>query len=367
MKRLLLLIALCSLFGGCEGPDPTPDPNTQPELTTSATIYSPVRVVGRAATNSDGSISFDWCGVYVDIRFRGSYLAVKLSDTGRNYLNLWIDGQEQSKLVTKGANTRFELFDNPEAEGEHLIRIQKATEGDLGRITLHSITTDGSLLSTKDLKRPRHIEFYGDSYTCGYGTESNSPNDPFTAETENCRYTYAAMTADHFGADYSLIAHSGCGMVRNYGDREQLSNPTLTMSSRALQTYDMDLNSKWIFKNSAYRPDVLVIALSTNDFSEPAPPTGEQFAGGYRTFIERMRAEWGNDKLPVLCVIHSSAAVECVKEMIATIPYTTMVYIPGDIYDFKTDYGASYHPNRSGQTKMSKYVIEGLAELTGWK
>ena len=55
------------------------------------------------------------------------------------------------------------------------------------------------------------------------------------------------------------------------------------------------------------------------------------------------------------------------KEMIATIPYTTMVYIPGDIYDFKTDYGASYHPNRSGQTKMSKYVIEGLAELTGWK
>ena len=80
-----------------------------------------------------------------------------------------------------------------------------------------------------------------------------------------------------------------------------------------------------------------------------------------------MRAEWGNDKLPVLCVIHSSAAVECVKEMIATIPYTTMVYIPGDTYDFKTDYGASYHPNRYGQAKMSKYVIEGLAELTGWK
>lgn len=367
MKRLLLLIALCSLFGGCEGPDPTPDPNTQPELTTSATIYSPVRVVGRAATNSDGSISFDWCGVYVDIRFRGSYLAVKLSDTGRNYLNLWIDGQEQSKLVTKGANTRFVLFDDPEAEGEHLIRIQKATEGDLGRITLHSITTNGSLLSTTTLKRPHHIEFYGDSYTCGYGTESDNPNDPFTAETENCYYTYAAMTADHFGADYSLIAHSGCGVVRNYGDKEQVSNPTLTMSSRAFRTYDNDANSKWNFNKSTYRPDALVIALSTNDFSEPAPPTGEQFAGGYRTFIERMRAEWGNDKLPVLCVVHSSAAVAFVKEMIATIPNTAMVYIPGDIYDFKTDYGASYHPNRYGQAKMAKPIIEQLALLTGWE
>ena len=367
MKRLLLLFFLCSLLGGCEGPDPTPDPNTQPELTTSATIYSPVRVVGRTATNGDGSISFDWCGVYVDIRFRGSYLAVKLSDTGRNYLNLWIDGQEQSKLVTKGSNAKLILFDNPDANGEHLIRIQKATEGDLGRITLHSITTDGSLLSTKDLKRPHHIEFYGDSFTCGYGTESDNPNDPFTAETENCYYTYAAMTADHFGADYSLIAHSGCGVVRNYGDKEQVSNPTLTMSSRAFRTYDNDANSKWNFNKSTYRPDALVIALSTNDFSTSPHPSKEQFAEGYRQFIERMRAEWGNDKLPVLCVIHSSAAVECVKEMITTIPYTTMVYIPGDIYDSKTDYGASYHPTRYGQAKMAKPIIEQLALLTGWE
>jgi hypothetical protein len=44
-----------------------------------------------------------------------------------------------------------------------------------------------------------------------------------------------------------------------------------------------------------------------------------------------------------------------------------MVHIPSSIYDSKTDYGASYHPNRSGQTKMSKPIIEHLAKLTGWK
>jgi hypothetical protein len=48
-------------------------------------------------------------------------------------------------------------------------------------------------------------------------------------------------------------------------------------------------------------------------------------------------------------------------------PHTAMVHIPSSIYDSKTDYGASYHPNRSGQTKMSKPIIEHLAKLTGWK
>ncbi|MBR4148959.1 MAG: hypothetical protein IKT94_02350 [Rikenellaceae bacterium] len=367
MKRLLLLIALCSLFGGCESPEPEPEPITKPTLTTTAITNSPARVLGRTATNGDGSISFDWCGVYVDIRFSGSYLAIKLSDTGRNYLNIWVDGKKQTKLATKGSNAKLILFDNPDANGEHLIRIQKATEGDLGRITLHSITTNGSLLSTTTLKRPHHIEFYGDSYTCGYGTESDNPNDPFTAETENCYYTYAAMTADHFGADYSLIAHSGCGVVRNYGDKEQVSNPTLTMSSRAFRTYDNDANSKWNFNKSTYRPDALVIALSTNDFSTSPHPSKEQFAEGYHQFIEHLRAEWGNDKLPILCVLHSGTAADYVQDMIDTMPYTEIVRIPSTIYDYKTDYGASYHPNRSGQTKMSKYVIEGLAELTGWK
>ena len=363
MKRLLFLALLSALLFGCEEPEPAP----KPTLTTSSISASPVRVVGRVAKITNGAVAFDWCGVYVDIRFRGSYLALEVSDTGHNYLNLWIDGREQPKLATRNNNARIILFDDPAAEGEHLIRVQKATEGDLGRITLHSVTTNGTLLATDDLKPARHIEFYGDSYTCGYGTESNSANDPFTAETENCCYTYAAMTAEHFGADYTLIAHSGCGLVRNYGDKEQTSNPKYTMSSRAFYLYDNDVNSKWNFRASKYRPDALVIALSTNDFSKPNPPSKQQFVAGYRAFVERLRTEWDNEQLPILCVVHSTTAAGWIEEMVATMPHTAMVHIPSSIYDSKTDYGASYHPNRSGQTKMSKPIIEHLAKLTGWK
>lgn len=355
MRRLFILTLLCSLLCGCGS-----------DMTTTTITDSPARVVGRTMICDDGSVAFDWSGVYVDIRFRGTYLALELSDTKRNYLNFWVDGVDQPKLVTEGEHATVVLFNDPTADGEHLIRIQKATEAEQGRITLHSITTDGELLATQDLKRERHIEFYGDSLTCGYGTESASGSEPFLPETENCRYTYAALTAERFGADYSLISHSGRGLVRNYGDTLQLSDPALTMSARAFRVYDEEPFIDWDFANSPYRPDAIVITLGTNDFSTEPRPTEEQYVAGYRTLIERLRAEWRME-LPVLCVVHSPYAVECVREMVATIPNAAMADISCDVYNKTTDLGASEHPNRYGQEKMARIVIEEFARLTGWE
>ncbi|MBQ1952748.1 MAG: GDSL family lipase, partial [Alistipes sp.] len=247
----------------------------------------------------------------------------------------------------------------------HVVRIQKATEAEQGRVTLHTLTTDGRLLATDALKLPRHIEFYGDSLTCGYGTESKSGSEPFLPETENCRYTYAALTAAHFGADYNLISHSGRGLVRNYGDAQQLSDPTTTMSARAFRLYDEDPESAWDFAQSPYRPDVIVITLGTNDFSTSPHPTEEQYIAGYRALIAKLREAWGQE-LPVLCVVHSPSAVKCVEKMVEELPKTAMADISWGVYNRTTDLGASEHPNRYGQEKMAKVVIERFAELTGW-
>lgn len=354
MKKLILLMALCPLFAGCQ------------EEKTLPVAESPARVVGRTQTLDDGSIRFDWSGIYLDIRFEGTYLAVELSDTKRNYFNLWVDGCEMPKFTSEGDHAVVVLFDNPEAEGEHLVRIQKATEAEQGCCTLHTITTDGRLLPTDELKQTRHIEFYGDSLTCGYGTESLKGSDPFLPETENCRYTFAALTANHFDADYNLISHSGRGLVRNYGDSLSISDPTLTMSARAFRLFDEDPASAWDFEKSPYRPDAIVITLGTNDFSTQPHPTGEEFVAGYRTLIEKLRRAWG-EELPVLCVTHSPIAAKLVEEMVKTIPGTALADISWGVYNRTTDLGASEHPNRYGHEKMAKVVIEEFQKLTGWE
>ena len=103
MKRIFWIMTLCVALAACSGETTTPIAD------------SPARVVGRTMTLDDGSIAFDWSGVYIDIRFRGSYLAVELSDTKRNYLNLWIDGREQEKLTSEGEHTMLVLFNDPTA------------------------------------------------------------------------------------------------------------------------------------------------------------------------------------------------------------------------------------------------------------
>jgi len=356
MKRFLILAALFIMCGCCNN-------STRTITATDA----PIRVVGRYATAEDGSISYDWSGVYIDIRFKGTYLAIDLSDTKRNYYNLTIDGVAQEKFISEGEHTTVVLYDNADApKTEHIIRIQKATEAEQGCTTLHALTTNGKFLPTEDLALPRHIEFYGDSLTCGYGTESKSGDEPFTPETENCCYTYAALTAAHFGADYNLIAHSGRGMVRNYGDAEPISIFETTMSSRAFRTFDEVVESKWDFTSSAYRPDAIVITLGTNDFSTQPRPTTEAFVDGYRKLIANIRNAWGK-QLPILCVVHSPYAVDCVREMVITIENCAMADISNNVYNRTTDLGASEHPNRHGQAKMAAIVIEEFAKLTGWQ
>ena len=354
MRRFLMMCATLATLCGCGGSG------------TKTAAEAPIRVVGRVEQLADGAISFDWSGVYIDIRFKGSYLAIELSDTKRNYFNLTLDGVPQEKFISEGDHTTVVLFNNPEAEGEHHIRIQKATEAEQGRVTLHSLTTDGRFLATDHLKRPLHIEYYGDSLTCGYGTERKSGSAPFLPETENCCYSYAAVTAAHFDSDYNLVSHSGRGLVRNYGDSLSLSAFETTMSGRALRLYDEEVGSAWDFQSSSYRPDAIVITLSTNDFSTPPHPTPEAFVAGYKKLISTLRESWGNDCLPVLCVVHSPAAVACVSEMVKEIPHTAMADISWGVYNRTTDLGASEHPNRYGQEKMAAVVIEALTTLTGW-
>ena len=356
MKHFLPLIMLFAASGCCQ----------QGGNTTLSATQTPMHIEGRYATLDDGSISFDWSGVYIDIRFTGTYLAMEVSDTKRNFFNLTLDGEAQEKFTTEGDHTTVVLFDNKEAQGEHIIRIQKATEAEQGQVTIHSFTTDGEILSADDLALPRHIEFYGDSLTCGYGTESESGDEPFMPETENCCYTYAALTAAHFGADYNLISHSGRGLVRNYGDAESTSEFTTTMSSRAFRTYDEVVESAWDFQQSHYSPDAIVITLGTNDFSTQPQPAKEDFIAGYRKLIDGLRHAWGK-QLPVLCVVHSPHAVECVREMVATIENCAMADISNDVYNRTTDLGASEHPNKFGQAKMAKIVIAEFAKLTDWQ
>lgn len=351
MKRLIFLssLLLCSTFSALA------------EQTVPASLKEAVTVVGRYAV--DGSkIIFDWSGVQVRVRFKGTRLEMKASDTHADYFNIWVDkepvAKEDNKIRT--SSDSIYVIVSGLKKGEHTVVLQKRTEGEQGCVTIESLRTDGSFLPAPGVKS-RVIEFIGDSYTCGYGTENCTRDDPFTPETENCNLTYAEIAGRYFGAEAIHISHSGCGVVRNYN-----SSKSPTMTTRYGQVFDLNPQEKWSFKG--YTPDIVVIYLGTNDFSTGLQPSYESWKSNLDSMISQVRAAY-SASVPVLVVASNASPnlakyVEHSVEGLENVHWTS---VQTDAHNRDSDLGASWHPNYNGQRKVASIMIPYISTLTGWE
>ena len=338
------------------------------EVKTIETPASDSRIEYTGRVLADGNdVSYDWSGVYARIRFKGSSLAVRCSDTGNSWFNVWIDKEMDpvmdSKFMVAAKDTVIYLASGL-GKGEHTVILQKRTEGEQGRITLHSFISQDEILQA-DGRKGRHIEFVGDSYTCGYGTESASKDDPFEARTENCALTYAAITARYFDADYNLVSHSGQGIARNYDD----FRPGYNMPDRYSQTFDMDENTVWDASKAAYRPDAVVIYLCTNDFSTGRQPHQTAFCNRYVELLNKIRNNYPED-VPIVCMASNVTPfsfdyirMACVMSGLKNVYY---MCVTTGVHNEDTDLGASWHPNYTGQKKVASCLIPYISTVCNW-
>ena len=326
-----------------------------------------VRWVGRVAVEAEsGVVKFDWSGTYADVVLRGSMLEMVVSDSGLNYFNVIVDGKQHSVVKTEGKEPHHVVLFEGE-EGTYNIRLQRRTEGFNGLTTIYSFEADGELVVDANQLKGRHIEFIGDSLTAGYGTDSASGSEPYTPETQNCNLAYGCYVARYFDADYNLVAHSGQGMVRNYGDEKTTSD--YTMLDRYGRLFDeADKEQAYDFVGPySYTPDLVVIFLGTNDFSTKPWPSFEQFSAGYEQLIGKVRMAHG-EEVPILCI--SSYVFEPTFDYVWRIAQDDknlhFACILPESFAYPEELGASEHPNRVGQQKMAMMIIPYVSTITGW-
>lgn len=335
-----------------------------------------VRYVGRTLVSPEGDVSFDWSGTYFTVRFTGDYFAMKVSDSRRSYYNVFLDGEPQPVVTTHGSDSLIVIVAGVGKGantvrgkgGVHTLRVQKRSEGEQGKTTIHSfsLAPKGELLPCEGVPT-RHIEFIGNSLTCGYGTEGKSKDEPFKAETENCNLAYGAILSRFFDADYTFIAHSGRGAVRNYGDT--LRESKISMKDLMLRTLDHDSNAPlWDFTKSDYKPDIVVINLGSNDFSTKPHPTRMEFTAAYARILSQIRSAYGN--VPVLCVSPrvNEPAFTYIRDFCAEAHDSNVHFaaiLPGT-YNADSDLGSSAHPNYMGQRKMAMVLAPHVSSITGW-
>ena len=321
--------------------------------------------IGRTQVQN-GTVSFDWSGVTAVVHFKGKYLEMNYKDSGTTYVNVWVDREPSATsdyVLALGGEALVPVAENLRNQ-EHTVYIQKRTEGECGCLSITSFVTDGSFLQARGLK-DRKILFIGDSYTCGYGTEKGTRFDPFSAETENCNYTYAAIIGRIYDADIHLVSHSGRGVCRNYADA-----PVALMPEKYSRVFDYTEAAGPAWDASAFVPDIVVIYLGTNDFSTEKQPTMESWCQRYALLIGQIRKDFGAD-VPVLCM--ASPALEMLPQYVKTAvercgqPNVHWMALIHGVYNEEDDLGASWHPNYTGQRKVASCVIPYISTLTGWE
>jgi lysophospholipase L1-like esterase len=328
-----------------------------------------ITYTGRTETLPDGSVRYDWVGVYLQTYFTGGSIAVRISETKYSYYNVFIDNNWIEKIKFSGKDTLITLAHGLTVK-PHLLKLQKCTEGERGCTTIHQfvLASNGTLKAVP--RKSRMIEVYGDSYTCGYGNEATY-KDHFKVETENCEKSYATIIARYFDADYSLIAHSGRGMVRNYGDTARLSKNT--MYDRSTKVYD-SFNATTPYDFKAYRPNIVLINLGANDFSRGNIPTDEEYIAGYKKMIKQLREIYGN--VSILCIIPHSSGItspiaRCLMKMMneQEMKEDKNLYLANLMYgelDGIDDTGADGHPNYSGDRKIAMKLIPRISTIMHW-
>lgn len=255
---------------------------------TNAFLYQ-----GRVEKLPDNNVVLIGTASSVSFNFTGNECSIALQSVDswehHNYVSLVLDGKYIGKLrIEKGAVQSFPVKITSNKK-EHTLEIYKTTEAHSGGILFAGTTAK---LTSITAKKKKKIEFIGDSITCGAASDpSDIPCDKGEYfDHHNGYYAYGPILSRAIGVDYLMSSVSGIGMYRNWNDENKEEGIMPDVYPNLYLTKD---NSKPKY-DFAFQPDIISIALGTNDFSggdgkkERLPFNPEKYVSNYINFIKML-------------------------------------------------------------------------------
>lgn len=289
------LFLLCSVFAmSCTGAQKIA-PNTGADVL-PATALQPF---GRTAMQDRG-LALISSASHVGFTFEGSKCRIRVALPEwlhHNYLQYELDGQYMGRLRVSAKDTALWIF--PGNEGRHTVWLYKATEAHTGPVFIQRIEANNSTA----LRRPSAplIEFIGNSITCGAAADpSEVPcGTGFYHDQHNAYLAYGPRVARALHANFLLSSVSGIGVYRNWNSDGPAMPQVYEQTS-----FQQNSSQKWNF--SYYAPDVVSIALGTNDFSrgdgkkDRLPFDSARFVNAYIAFAKQVQAKYPAAQLALL-------------------------------------------------------------------
>lgn len=313
---------------------------------------------GRVEKGPNDSVLLIGTAASVSFNFTGNQCAISLqsidSREHHNYVSLVLDGKYIGKIrIEKGAVQSFPItLASPQKS--HNLQIFKTTEAHSGGVLFAGTTA--KLIAIAPVKKKK-IEFIGDSITCGAASDSTDIpcHEGEYFDHHNGYYAYGPVLARAIGADYLMSSVSGIGMYRNWND-ENVEEPIMPEVYENLYLTKEASKPKYDF---AFQPDIISIALGTNDFSAGdgkktrLPFNADKFISNYIHFIKMLYEH--NPKAQIVItnspMVNGENAVvfeDCLKKIKEAFK-TDTTHLPIAIFKFNpmVPKGCSGHPSVS--------------------
>jgi lysophospholipase L1-like esterase len=352
-------LILCSfLLCACRPAEAEPQVIALPDAQAKKLRELPLAVQGRAVRKGSDVIR-QWPGSYFVTTFVGSGAAFRVGQ-GDAILHIFVDGKLVHTLVRPAAGA-YQVSGLP--AGRHKLRIEVANESQKEPTVFSGFYRGPAVTPLGTAPLARQVEFIGDSYTVGYG--NTSPRRECTEdevwETTDTSQSLGPILANRYRADYQVNAISGRGIVRNYGgfeaDTLPAAYPFALLEHGA--TYD----------DPAWRPQLIVISLGTNDFSTPLKldekwrsraELRDDYEKTYVRFVQKLRVQnprasfilWATDTAEGEVADETERVVDMLRASGET--RVKFLLVPGLSFS-----GCDYHPS----VEDDRQIAEQLAAM----
>lgn len=297
-----------------------------------------------------------WQGTVVEVEFEGSSLVLRFgAGRGICYFNLEVD-DTASVIEVDGATGRIPLR-MPLSEGAHRLRLFKRSEAAVGFVAflgfeLSPVGKVRTPVPAAVQSRPA-FQFFGDSITAGACNEDGTVDQWEKYSLHNNALSYAALTAESFGARYRNVAVSGMGVAIGYTPftagqiwNRVYADPTTLVSD------EKDWAPNVVFLNYGENDD----SFSRNqgmcfpaDFTERyvALVHGMRKAYSAAEIVLLRGGMWGGAKSVPLC----EAWTKAVRELASDDPR---------VHSFVFQHWSDLHPRVADHRAMAAELIEWL-------
>ena len=366
MKQLLIRLAIIICFFIVSCSSSKKNATSVNEL--PATSLQPF---GRYLIDDQQNLELISSAVHFGFSYTGKSCAVfvSLPDTNsHNYFQYTLDGKYQKKIRVEGNSNQAILLTTAD-DGEHTIWIYKTTEAQTGPVYIQKIT--GKNLKALTVPALPLIEFIGNSITCGAAADpSEVPCGTGVYHDQHDAYdAYGPRVARALGVNFIMSCVSGIGIYRNWNS----DGPTMP---QVYERTEMEVNGlqAWDFKK--YSPDIVSIALGTNDFSNGdgkrprLPFDSAVFVSHYISFVELVKSKYPAAQItllssPMVNGNNRQTLQNCLTAVKQNIDASHSADKPVALYFFNPmqAHGCSGHPNVEEHSILATELIPFFKKL----